>query len=58
MAARTNLTVTIHGSMPTQAVNPVVITVHVITRLQSIVSREALPEETVVITAGKLHAAT
>ncbi len=63
MAACTNLAVTIHGagghgSMPAQAVDPVVIAAHVVTRLQSIVSREVPPEETVVVTVGKLHAGT
>ncbi|UYO73234.1 amidohydrolase [Halomonas qinghailakensis] len=63
MAACTNLAVTIHGagghgSMPAQTVDPVVIAAHVVTRLQSIVSREVPPEETVVVTVGKLHAGT
>ncbi|WP_083007474.1 amidohydrolase [Halomonas sp. GT] len=63
MAACTNLAVTIHGagghgSMPAQTVDPVVISAHVVTRLQSIVSREVPPEETVVVTVGKLHAGT
>lgn len=63
MAACTNLAVTIHGngghgSMPAQTVDPVVIAAHVVTRLQTIVSREVPPEETVVVTIGKLHAGT
>lgn len=63
MAACTNLAVTIHGagghgSMPAQTIDPVVIAAHVVTRLQSIVSREVPPEETVVVTVGKLHAGT
>lgn len=63
MAACTNLAVTIHGagghgSMPAQTVDPVVIAAHVVTRLQSIVSREVPPEETVVVTVGKLYAGT
>ncbi len=63
MAACTNLAVTLHGagghgSMPAQAVDPVVIAAHVVTRLQTIVSREVPPEETVVVTVGKLHAGT
>ncbi|MDI5890319.1 amidohydrolase [Halomonas rhizosphaerae] len=63
MAACTNLAVTIHGagghgSMPAQTVDPVVIAAHVVTRLQTIVSREVPPEETVVVTVGKLHAGT
>jgi hippurate hydrolase len=63
MAACTNLAVTIHGagghgSMPAQTIDPVVMAAHVVTRLQSIVSREVPPEETVVVTVGKLHAGT
>ncbi|SDM33862.1 hippurate hydrolase [Franzmannia pantelleriensis] len=63
MAACTNLAVTIHGagghgSMPAQAVDPVVIAAHVVTRLQTIVAREVPPEETVVVTVGKLAAGT
>ncbi|MFD2435201.1 amidohydrolase [Modicisalibacter luteus] len=63
MAACTNLAVTIHGvgghgSMPAQAVDPVVIAAHAVTRLQNIVSREVPPEETVVVTVGKLQAGT
>ncbi|WP_336269896.1 amidohydrolase [Vreelandella arctica] len=63
MAACTNLAVTIHGngghgSMPAQTVDPVVIAAHVVTRLQTIVAREVPPEETVVVTVGKLHAGT
>lgn len=63
MAAATTLGVTVHGagghgSMPAQAVDPVVIAAHVVTRLQSIVAREVPPEETVVVTVGKLHAGT
>ena len=60
MAACTNLAVTIHGngghgSMPAQTVDPVVIAAHVVTRLQTVVAREVPPEETVVVTVGKLH---
>ncbi|PXX95136.1 amidohydrolase [Halomonas sp. LBP4] len=63
MAAASNLAVTIHGagghgSMPAQTVDPVVIAAHVVTRLQTIVSREVPPEQTVVVTVGKLHAGT
>lgn len=63
MAAATNLAITIHGagghgSMPAQAVDPVVIAAHVVTRLQTIVSREVPPEQAVVVTIGKLHAGT
>lgn len=63
MAAATTLGVTVygdggHGSMPAQAIDPVVIAAHIVTRLQSIVSREVPPDQTVVVTVGKLHAGT
>lgn len=63
MAAATTLGVTIHGngghgSMPAQTVDPVVIAAHIVTRLQTIVSREVPPEQAVVVTVGKLHAGT
>ncbi|USZ51122.1 amidohydrolase [Halomonas sp. DN3] len=63
MAACTNLAITLHGagghgSMPAQAVDPVVIAAHVVTRLQSIVAREVPPDQSVVVTVGKLHAGT
>ncbi|WP_315853585.1 amidohydrolase [Marinobacterium arenosum] len=63
MSAATTLGVTIHGngghgSMPSNTVDPVVIAAHVVTRLQSIVSREVPPDQAVVVTVGKLHAGT
>ncbi|GGY09200.1 peptidase [Litchfieldella qijiaojingensis] len=63
MAAATTLRVTVHGagghgSMPAQTVDPVVIAAHIVTRLQTIVSREVPPEETAVVTVGKLQAGT
>ncbi|MFC6668772.1 amidohydrolase [Marinobacterium aestuariivivens] len=63
MSAATTLGVTIHGagghgSMPANTVDPVVIAAHVVTRLQTIVSREVPPDQTVVVTVGKLHAGT
>ncbi len=63
MAAATTLGVTVHGngghgSMPAQTVDPVVIAAHIVTRLQTIVSREVPPDQSVVITVGKLHAGT
>ncbi|PSJ42472.1 amidohydrolase [Zobellella taiwanensis] len=63
MAAATTLGVTIHGngghgSMPAQAVDPVVIAAHAVVRLQTIVSREVEPSEQVVVTVGKLQAGT
>ena len=63
MAAATTLAVRVHGagghgSMPAQTVDPVVIAAHIVTRLQTIVSREVPPEQTAVVTVGKLHAGT
>lgn len=63
MAAATTLGVTVHGagghgSMPERAIDPVVIAAHIVTRLQTIVSREVSPREPVVVTVGKLHAGT
>ena len=45
-----------HGSMPEKGVDPVVIAAHVITRLQTIVSREIAPQEMGVVTVGAIHA--
>ena len=61
MAAATTLGVTVHGvgghgSAPSRSIDPVVIAAHIVTRLQSIVSREVPPEQTAVVTVGKLHA--
>lgn len=63
MAAATTLGVTVHGdgghgSMPSQAIDPVVIAAHIVTRLQTIVAREVPPDQTVVVTVGKLQAGT
>jgi len=63
MAAATTLKVTVHGagghgSMPAQTIDPVVIAAHIVTRLQTIVAREVPPEQTVVVTVGKLVAGT
>ncbi|WP_019674114.1 amidohydrolase [Psychrobacter lutiphocae] len=63
MAACSNISVTIHGagghgSMPENTVDPVIIAAHVVTRLQTIVSREVPSYETVVVTVGKLQAGT
>ena len=47
-----------HGSLPQQCVDPVVTGAAFVMNLQSIVSREINPNESVVITVGKLHAGT
>lgn len=45
-----------HGSMPQAAVDPVVLAAMIVIRLQTIVSREVAPNETVVLTVGSIHA--
>ncbi|OQV10655.1 hypothetical protein CLAIMM_14622 [Cladophialophora immunda] len=45
-----------HGSRPHHAVDPVVLASSTVMKLQTIVSRETDPRETVVVTVGSLHA--
>ncbi|OAG38318.1 hypothetical protein AYO21_07438 [Fonsecaea monophora] len=45
-----------HGSRPHHAVDPVVLASSAVMKLQTIVSRETDPRETVVVTVGSLHA--
>ena len=45
-----------HGSMPQSAVDPVVLAAMIVVRLQTIVSREAAPTDTVVLTVGSIQA--
>jgi len=47
-----------HGSMPQNAVDPVVLAAHIVVRLQTIVSREVAPDEFAVVTVGALSAGT
>jgi amidohydrolase len=47
-----------HGAMPDSARDPIVAAGHVITMLQTIVSREVAPKDPVVVTIGDLHAGT
>lgn len=47
-----------HGSLPQQCIDPVVISSAFIINLQSIISRETNPNESLVITVGKLQAGT
>jgi len=44
-----------HGAAPHQAVDPILAASHIITGLQSIVSRELSPLDTGVITVGSIH---
>ena len=45
-----------HGSMPQSAVDPVVLAAMIVIRLQTIVSREVAPADTVVLTIGSIQA--
>lgn len=47
-----------HGAMPHLSVDPVVIASHVVTALQTLVSRETPPNEMAVVTIGEIHAGT
>ncbi|MEV4902321.1 amidohydrolase [Citricoccus sp. NPDC055426] len=47
-----------HGSMPHQAVDPVVLAASIVLRLQTIVSRETEPGQFAVVTVGASHAGT
>jgi amidohydrolase len=47
-----------HGSMPQAGVDPVVLAAMIVVRLQTIVSREVAPTDTVVLTIGSIHAGT
>jgi hippurate hydrolase len=63
MAATQSVDVTIfgrggHGSRPETTVDPVVVGAYVVTRLQTIVSREIEPLQPAVVTVGEFHAGT
>jgi amidohydrolase len=45
-----------HGSMPQAGVDPVVLAAMIVVRLQTVVSREVAPTDTVVLTIGSIHA--
>jgi hippurate hydrolase len=47
-----------HGSMPQASIDPVVMAASVVLRLQTIVSREVAPTDSVVVTVGALLAGT
>ncbi|WP_195988837.1 M20 family metallopeptidase [Clostridium sp. D53t1_180928_C8] len=62
-AASNPFTITIkgsggHGAYPDTAVDPIVMASHVITSLQSIVSREIKPVNPAVVTIGSIHGGT
>lgn len=61
MAAADSLKVTLygvqaHGSEPHASIDPIMLGAHILTRLQSIVSRELDPQDPAVVTAGTFHA--
>lgn len=61
MALADSLKVTVfgtqsHGSQPQNAIDPIVLGAHMVTRLQTIVSRELSPQEPAVVTCGTFHA--
>ncbi|MBB5118090.1 amidohydrolase [Streptomyces eurocidicus] len=63
MGATDNLSVRLfgrggHGSKPESAVDPVLMAANLVTRLQTIVSRETAAQDSVVVTVGSLHAGT
>lgn len=45
-----------HGAMPQHTVDPIVVSAHIITALQTIVSRNVDPLEPCVVTVGTIHA--
>ena len=60
MAAVDRLKITVrgrggHGGKPHRAADPVVAAAHVVTALQSLVSREVAPVEAAVVTIGAIH---
>lgn len=61
MAAADSLRVTLfgaqsHGSQPQDSVDPIILGAHILTRLQTIVSREVAPLDPAVVTVGTFHA--
>lgn len=47
-----------HGSRPESTVDPVVTAAYIVTRLQTVVSREVAAKESAVLTVGQFHAGT
>lgn len=63
MAAADSIRVTVygrggHGPMPNATIDPVVLAAMIVVRLQTIVSREVAPTETVVLTVGSINSGT
>jgi amidohydrolase len=47
-----------HGAVPQQTVDPIVVSAHVVTNLQSIVSRKLSPVKPGIVTVGKIESGT
>lgn len=47
-----------HGAQPDRTIDPIVVSAHVVTALQSIVSRRSDPFDSVVLTVGAIHGGT
>ncbi|MGX9671081.1 amidohydrolase [Mycobacterium sp. HM-7] len=63
LAAADSIRVTVygrggHGSMPHACIDPVVLAAMIVVRLQTVVSREVAPTETVVLTVGSINSGT
>jgi amidohydrolase len=63
MAAADRFTITVmgeggHASRPHQTVDPIVVACHVVTALQTIVSREVAPQDQAVVTVGRIESGT
>lgn len=61
MAMADSLRITVHGkqshgSQPQDSIDPIVLGVHMVARLQTIVSRELPPQSPAVVTCGTFHA--
>ncbi|WP_329546549.1 amidohydrolase [Streptomyces sp. NBC_01356] len=63
MSATTDVDIVVHGrgghgSRPETTVDPVVTAAYIVTRLQTVVSREIAPRESTVLTVGRIEAGT
>jgi amidohydrolase len=63
MSATTDVEIVVHGrgghgSRPETTVDPVVTAAYIVTRLQTVVSREVKPRESAVLTVGRIEAGT
>lgn len=63
MAATDEFFITVHGqgghaAAPNTTIDPIVISAHIVTALQSVVARNTDPFDSVVVTVGEIHAGT